>query len=249
MIKVSIITVVYNNRDYIQSCIESVLSQDYYNVEYIVIDGASNDGTIDIINFYKDRISYFASEPDNGIYDALNKAIQISTGEIIGFLHSDDVFNSDNVITKVVDIFVRNCCGIVYSDLVYVSKNNSEKIIRYWKSGSCKNEKIKNGWMPPHPTVFLKTEVFIKCGLFDVSYKISADYDLIIRLLFKYQITTYYLSEVTVRMRIGGKSNKSIVNVIKKSKEDYRILKNNGVPLPLKALLLKNIRKIPQLFF
>ena len=242
--KVSIITSVFNNKNTVSEAIESVLNQTYKDIEYIVIDGGSTDGTIDIINSYKGKITKFISEPDNGIYDGLNKGILKATGDIIGFLHSDDVYMDNTVIEKVVNKFYGGYDG-VYGDLIYVSKNDG-KIIRYWKSGDFNINKLKKGWMPPHPTLFLKREIYNKYGLFDTSFKIAADYDFMLRIL-KHNIKIAYIPEVLYKMRVGGESNKSIKNILLKSKEDYRALKKNEIG-GINTLIYKNISKLPQFF-
>jgi len=243
--KVSIITVVYNNKKTIKNAIESVLSQTYKNIEYIIIDGASIDGTVEIIKSYGNKIDKFISEPDKGIYDGLNKGINLASGDIIGFLHSDDVYTNDEVVKKVVEVFEKYNCDGVYGDLVYVSKR-SDKVIRYWKSGEFSIYKLKKGWMPPHPTLFLKREIYEKYGLFDLSFKIAADYDFMLRVL-KDNLKLSYIPEVLYKMRIGGESNKSLKNIILKSKEDYKALKKNRLG-GISTLIYKNFIKIPQFF-
>ena len=225
-IKVSIITVVWNNKETIENAILSVLNQVYPNIEYIIVDGQSTDGTIEIINKYKDKIDKFISEPDKGIYDGLNKGIKLATGDIIAFLHSDDEYFSNDVIEKVVRKFQQNNSDGIYGDLIYV--NEKDEIIRYWKSGEFSLEKLKKGWMPPHPALFLKKEIYDKYGSFNLEYKIAADYDFILRVL-KDNPKFSYIPEVLYKMRLGGASNKSIKNIIQKSKEDLRALKNNNI--------------------
>jgi glycosyltransferase len=244
-LKISIITSVYNNKTTISDSIESVLSQTYADIEYIVIDGASTDGTIDIVKRYEDRISIFKSEPDAGIYDGLNKGISLATGDIIGFLHSDDFYHDENVIEVVADTFKTHQTDSVYSDLVYVNKDNKDQVIRYWKSSDFSLKKLHRGWMPPHPTFFVKRDVYLEAGFFDTSFRIAADYDIILRFLGKHEITTKYIPKVLIHMRTGGESNKSLNNLIQKSKDDYRAMKNNGVG-NIFGLIVKNIRKIPQ---
>jgi glycosyltransferase len=241
--KVSIITSVYNNKDTIEDAIKSVLNQNYKNIEYIVIDGGSTDGTTDIIKKYQDKISKFISEPDNGIYDGLNKGIKSATGDVIAFLHSDDVYADDEVIAKVAKVFEKYNCNGVYGDLVYVSKS-SDKVIRYWKSGEFSIDKLKKGWMPPHPALFLKKEIYQKYGLFDLNFKIAADYDFMLRIL-KNNPKLIYIPEVLYNMRTGGESNKSLKNIILKSKEDYKALKKNKIG-GINTLIYKNLVKIPQ---
>lgn len=245
--KVSIITVVYNNKTYIEDCIRSVLSQTYKDIEHIIIDGGSADGTLDVIKQYKDKISKVISEPDNGIYDALNKGIRLASGNIVGFLHADDIYANDKVIDKVAYVFMKNSIDSCYGDLQYVKKDNINRVIRHWKSSEYEYRKFKYGWMPPHPTLFVKREIYDKYGSFNTEYKIAADYELMLRLLWKYKISTHYIPEVLIKMRIGGASNKSLKNLIRKSSEDYKAIKNYNAG-GIYTLFLKNLSKIPQFF-
>ncbi len=243
--KISIITSVYNNKETIAESINSVLSQTYDNIEYIVVDGASTDGTVNIIKQYKNKISTFISEPDKGIYDGLNKGIELATGDVIGFLHSDDLYQHNRVIETVAQTFKDKQVDSVYGDLTYVSKNDTSNVVRFWKSGSFSIKKLSRGWMPPHPTFFVKRKIYEKANAFDTSFNISADYDIILRFLGKYLISTYYIPEVLIKMRVGGESNKNLKNLFKKSKEDIRAMKKNGIGHP-SSIILKNISKIPQ---
>lgn len=243
--KVSIITSVYNNKSTIKDAIESVLSQTYHNIEYIVVDGASNDGTIDIINKYQDKISQYVSEKDKGIYDGLNKGVDLASGDVIAFLHSDDIYADENVIADIVKVFESTDTDSIYGDLVYVDKEDTSKIFRYWKSGEYTFKKLRNGWMPPHPTFFVKKEFYDKFGKFDLAFGIAADYDFMLRMLGKYKITTSYLPKVLYKMRVGGASNRSLKNIIQKSKEDIKALQNNDIG-GIHTIIMKNLSKIPQ---
>ena len=176
--KISIITSVYNNKETIEDAINSVLAQSYENIEYIVIDGGSSDGTLDIIEKYKDKISTFISEPDKGIYDGLNKGVSLVTGDVVAFLHSDDIYASDNIIKEIVEEFRSSGADGVYGDLVYTPKEDTSKVLRYWKSKKFDISLLKQGWMPAHPTLFLKKSVYDTYGKFDLSFKIAGDYDL-----------------------------------------------------------------------
>ena len=188
------------------------------------------------------------SEPDEGIYDALNKGIKLATGDVIGLLHSDDIYFDENVLAKVALLFEEKNVGSVYGDLVYVDKKDTTKVFRYWKAGEFNENKLRKGWMPPHPSFFIRKEIYDRYGLYDTDFKIAADYDLILRFLGKHKISTLYLPEVLVKMRWGGKSNKSLSNIIQKSYEDYRALKKNTFNNPLLILFKKNLSKLPQLF-
>ncbi|MBK3333194.1 glycosyltransferase [Persephonella atlantica] len=246
---VSVITVVYNGERYIEGTIQSVINQTYPNIEYIIIDGGSTDRTIDIIKNYEDYIDYWISEPDNGIYDAMNKGLESATGDIIGFLNSDDFYASNNTIEKVVKEFIAQKVDSVYGDLIYVNSKDTSKIIRYWKSKPYKRGLFKKGWHPPHPTFFVKKEVYEKYGVFNLKFKIAADYELMLRFLEKYQISSSYISEVLVKMRIGGKSNKNIKNIIQANIESYKAWKENGLKTNPILFLAKPISKIFQYKF
>ena len=235
----------YNRKDTISKAIESVLNQTYKNIEYIVIDGASTDGTPDIIKKFSSHIDVFSSEPDDGIYDALNKGIALSTGDVIGFLHSDDQYANENVISKIAEKFHDNSCDAVYGDLVYTDQEDLNKIHRYWKSNEFEPSLLKKGWMPAHPTLFLKKSVYDKFGKFNTNYEIAADYDFMLRIL-KSDISTCYIPEVLYKMRTGGVSNRSFKNVLQKSREDYKALKQNNVG-GYGTLFLKNFSKLSQL--
>jgi len=246
-VKVSVITVVYNNVDHVGDAINAVLEQNYPFVEYVVVDGGSTDGTVDVINKYRSQIAVFLSEPDNGIYDALNKGVSYASGDIIGFLHSDDLYAHSGVISSVVDYFHDYKINVMYGDLEYVKENEVDSVVRYWRAGSYSKMKLKCGWMPPHPTVYVYRSVYEKIGNFNLSYKISADYDYMLRLFSYEHVRVGYLPEVLVKMRLGGASNQSLSNLIRKSMEDYRALKSNRIGGVL-ALSWKNISKLPQFF-
>lgn len=246
--KVSIITVVYNNKDTIKDAIESVLNQTYKNIEYIIVDGASTDGTAEIIKSYGNKIDKFISEPDNGIYDAMNKGIALATGDVVGMLNSDDFYVDEFVIEKVVKVFEEKKVDSVYGDLVYVDSNDMNKVIRFWKSRAYRKGLFNQGWHPAHPTFFVKKEIYDKYGTFDLDFKIAADYELMLRFLERYKISCSYISEVLVKMRVGGKSNQSIKNILKANLECYRAWKVNGLKINPVKLLLKPLSKILQYF-
>jgi len=225
----------------------SVTTQTHTNVEYIVVDGGSTDGTLEIIKKFADRISKWTSEPDNGIYDALNKGIGMATGDVVGFLHADDLFAADTVLTTVARHLERQNVDSCYGDLLYVDKNDINKTIRYWKSSPFDSALLKKGWMPPHPTFFVKRRAYEKYGMFDTSFSIAADYELMLRFLCQYKISTSYIPEVLVKMRMGGESNRSLRNLLRKSSEDYRAMKMHNVG-GIFTLVRKNLSKIPQFF-
>ncbi|WP_353427870.1 glycosyltransferase [Polynucleobacter sp. MWH-UH19D] len=246
MLKISVITASYNNCGTIQQTLDSVLSQTYPIVEYIVIDGGSTDGTLKILDLYKSKLDVYISEPDGGIYDALNKGILHSTGDIVGFLHADDLFESDDVLDKIANVFNVSKVEAVYGDLVYVRKNDTSKIVRYWKSCEFNEIFLHKGWMPPHPTLYIRRSVYKRLGTFDTSYLIAADYDLVLRFFGKGKLFSSHIPEVLVRMRHGGISNKSVKTIIKKSLEDLSILRRNQIGGIL-TLISKNLLKLAQL--
>jgi glycosyltransferase len=244
---VSIITATFNSSETLEQCIKSVLEQTYQNIEYIIIDNCSKDSTLDIAKTHSEGISRLVSEPDKGIFDALNKGIKLASGDIVGFLHADDFYASTDVIEHVVEKFNISGADAVYGDLQYVSKNNTDKIIRNWVAGEFSRKKMLNGWMPPHPTLFIKRECYKKYGYFNLNYIIAADYELMLRFIIKNQITLSYLPKVLVKMRTGGTSNKGIKNIIQKSKEDLKALKSLELG-NFYTLIKKNLRKINQFF-
>lgn len=246
--KISIITASFNNRDTIEDSIQSVLSQKYENIEYIVVDGGSSDGTVDVVNKYQGRIAKFTSEPDNGIYHALNKGLKMCTGDVIGFLHADDMYANSMVLDWVVSRILNCGADSCYGDLLYVHKKDINKIFRRWRSCYYTDGLFKQGWMPPHPTFFVRREVYDNHGHFNTDFKIAADYELMLRFLEGNKISTHYIPEVLVKMRTGGKSNRSLKNLIIKSSEDYKAWKVNNLDGGLYTILLKNISKLPQFF-
>lgn len=247
MMKVSIITATYNSDATLIDTLLSIEKQSYQDIEYIIVDGASTDNTILIITNNSTRVSKLVSEADKGMYDALNKGISMATGDIIGFLHSDDLFAYPDAISEVVETFRENECDAVYGDLEYVSKHDVSHVIRHWRSGSYSKRKVKFGWMPPHPTFYMKRDLYSSLGLFDLSFKISADYDSLVRYIDKNNISLAYIPKVITKMRVGGLSNRSLINIMLKTKEDVQVMKANGLFWPM-ALLCKNLSKLPQFF-
>ena len=212
-----------------------------------MVDGGSSDGTVELLKEYGTRINQWVSERDGGIYDAMNKGVRMATGDWIGFLHADDLLAHSRIIADMLDVVVKTNADVVYGDLVYVQKDNSQQIVRYWKSEDFSLRLLPKGWMPPHPTVYVRRELFVKTGLFNVEYRISADYDFLLRLLSTPSIRIAYIPQIMVRMRVGGASNRSIGNIIRKSKEDYLALRRNHIG-GIGALLYKNLSKIGQFF-
>jgi glycosyltransferase involved in cell wall biosynthesis len=245
-VKISIITIVYNNRETIADAIDSVLSQTYPNIEYIVVDGLSNDGTVEVVKSYGSRISKFISEKDKGLYDAINKGIELASGDVIGLLHSDDIFYSKDTVAGIASAFKAHHTDSIYGDLLYVQKEDTDKIVRNWVSGTYCRENFLYGWMPPHPSFYVKKECYQKYGLFNTSFKSAADYELMLRFLFKHSISTAYLPEVLVRMRVGGKSNVTLKNRIRANQEDYNAWVVNGLQPKFYTRYLKPLRKLTQ---
>jgi len=243
MIKVSIITVVLNGRDTIKNTIESVVSQSHNSIKYIVIDGGSTDGTIEIINKYLDRISVFISEPDKGIYDAMNKGIKLATGDIVGILNSDDFYIDEFVIEKVIKEFDEKGVDSVYADLVFVNPNNLEKTVRYYDSSQFNPSRFAYGWTPAHPTFFVKKEIYDKYGVFRTDFKIAADFDILARFLYTHKISYSYMQEVLVKMRVGGVST-SFSSVWINNIEALKACKNNGIKTNIFKILFKYPAKL-----
>lgn len=226
---------------------QSVQAQNYPFVEHIVQDGGSTDGTVAVIQQLVNPSLSLISEPDKGIYDAINRGIARASGDVIGLMHSDDFFAHDRVLTMVSEAFSDPGVDGVYGDLQYVSADEPSRIIRHWRSGEYRSTKLRRGWMPPHPTLYLRREVFQRWGLYDTSFRIAADYDAMLRYLSKGGINLAYIPEVLVKMRVGGESNRSLTRIARKSREDLRALRRNGVG-GLGVLALKNLSKINQFF-
>jgi len=243
--KISIITVCYNSSKTILDTIKSLNTQSFYDIEHVFIDGLSTDNTLSIIKLNSKKSNIIISERDNGLYDAINKGILNATGDIIGLLHSDDILSSPEIISDLIEKIQDENLDGVYGDLQYVDKKNTNKIIRFWKSCEFKPNLLRKGWMPPHPTLILKKEVYRKHGVFNKSFKIAADYDFMLRIFKDSNLKFGYLPKVVTKMRIGGASNRSIKNIIKKSKEDYRAICSNNIGGFI-TLLLKNTSKIKQ---
>ena len=222
--------------------------QTYSNIEYIIIDGGSTDGTLDLINRYSDVVDIVISEPDKGLYDALNKGIKRATGDVIGIIHSDDFYTGPQVIQQVMELFETKQCEAVYADLYYVQKDDTSKIFRKWRSGQYHHGMFYNGWMPPHPTLFVKKNCYDQFGLFNLELGSAADYEMCLRLIHKHRIKLDYLPEFIIKMRLGGKSNVTLANRIKANQNDRKAWRVNGLKPRLYTLYMKPLRKLSQFF-
>ncbi|MEE4292247.1 MAG: glycosyltransferase family 2 protein [Cycloclasticus sp.] len=245
--KISIITVVRNNAETIKDAIESVLNQTYKDIEYIIIDGKSTDGTVEIIKTYGDKISKFISEPDEGIYDAMNKGVLAATGDIVGILNADDFYIDENVLSSVVEVFKKEDVDSVFADLVYVHPDNLEKVVRYYSSKQFHPGKFTYGWMPAHPTFFVKRDIYEKYGLFKIDYKIAADFELLVRFLYKYKISYCYMHKVLIKMRTGGVSTKNLKSNWVLNKEIVRACYENNIRTNMFKISLKYFKKLFEL--
>ena len=249
--KISIITITYNSAKTLPRALESVRSQTYGDIEHIIVDGASTDGTVEIIKNYSkgpsDKVPStkevrWVSEPDGGIYDALNKGIRMATGDVIGFLHSDDVLYSPDSIGQIAAAFESTKADVVYGDLQYC---NGDKVTRRWRSNAFKPSSLKFGWMPPHPTLYVRREVYEQVGEYDSWFRISADYDMVLR-IFTAGYKTHYIPQVLVSMETGGASNRDAKARLSKTQEDYFVLKKNHVGAGLLTVACKQLRKVRQ---
>lgn len=241
--KVSIITVVRNNKECIKDAIESVLNQTYKDIEYIIIDGASSDGTVEIVQSYKDKISKFISESDRGLYDAMNKGLALASGDIVGILNSDDFYIDNGVIERVVKEFEKSQAGSVFANLVYVKSDNLNKVVRYYDSSHFTPQKFAYGWMPAHPTFFVRRWVYEKYGLFRTDLKIAADFDILARFLYTHKISYSYMKEVLVKMRLGGVST-SFSSIWINNIEQLRICRQNSIDTNIFKIISKYPSKL-----
>lgn len=245
--KISIITVVYNNEKTILDAMQSVLCQSYKNIEYVIIDGESKDNTFNLINEYKDKLGYFVSEKDNGLYDAMNKGIQAATGDVIGILNSDDLYEDSNVISVVMKQFNNDPeLDILYGNLVYVKNDDTNKVVRNWKSKGYYNNFFENANVPPHPALFVKNKVYKEAGLFDLQYKLAADYELMLRIFKKHDFKSKYINKLIIKMRLGGATNQSFTNIFNQNKEILKSWKNNGLEAPFYLMPLRIFKRLTQ---
>jgi len=241
-LKISIITVSFNNKETIEDTILSVKEQDYPNVEYIVVDGASTDGTLEILQSHQADIGKMVSEPDEGIYYAMNKGIEMASGDVLGFINADDVLASPQVLSNVAKVLQDEANDSCYSDLVYVKPNQLDKVIRFWQSSPFQPESFSDGWAPPHPTFYVKKNIYEQFGKFDLDYNMGNDIELMMRFLERYRISTVYVPQIWVKMRLGGVSNRSIQNIFIQNKEIVRSARNNRVPLVVHDFIFGKLR-------
>jgi glycosyltransferase involved in cell wall biosynthesis len=246
-LKVSIITVSFNSAATIEDTILSVAAQKHPDKEHLVIDGASTDGTVEILRRHP-GITRWVSEADRGIYDAMNKGIAMATGEIVGTLNADDVYADDTVLSQVVDVFADPDVDACYADLVYVSPHDPKKVVRYWRSCDYCPGLFEKGWMPAHPTFFVRRQVYEKWGGFDLAFPRQADFELTMRLLAIHKIRSVYVPRVWVRMRTGGVSNRSLVGILKGNIEAYRACRKNRLSVNVLFIPRKLLSRIPQFF-
>lgn len=245
--KISVICASYNNEKTIKDTIESFISQTYSNKELIIIDGASSDNTLSVIREYNNHPNILCtSEPDKGIYDAINKGIKKATGDVISILGADDFFSSSNILSEVAKTFEKLNVDAVYGDVVFVAKNDVNKVVRYWQAGSFSRKKFLYGWMPPHVCFFLKKKHYDEKGLYIDSFKCSGDYELMLRMLYKEKVSCGYLNQTLVKMRTGGTSTKSFKARLLANKEDRLAWKMNKLKHYTFTVILKPALKIPQ---
>jgi glycosyltransferase len=243
--KISIITATYNSAATVRDTLTCIASQQYPNIEHIIVDGVSKDNTLAIVSDFS-HIAKTISEKDKGIYDAMNKGVQLATGEVIGILNSDDFYTNTEVLTKVAAAFNDPAVEAVYGDLQYVKADNTNVVTRTWKSGMFRKKNLYYGWMPPHPTFFVRRHVYEKCGLFNTTLRSAADYELMLRVLLKHNTRVEYIPEVLVKMRAGGMSNASLKNRLRANKEDAMAWKLNGLKPYFFTMWFKPLRKVLQ---
>jgi glycosyltransferase involved in cell wall biosynthesis len=245
--KISIVSAAYNSAKTIRDTIESILSQDYPDKEYVVADGGSTDGTIEILKSYGDKIKWI-SEPDKGIFDAMSKGVKMATGDVVGIIGSDDFYANNQVFSKVAAEMQKTGASSAYGDLFYVENENVTKVVRKWKSGEYSRENFLTGWMPPHVAFFLKKAAYDEFGVYDKSFKGSGDYELMLRMLYKHELSSCYIPEVLTYMRTGGNSNGTLKSYWRSNQEDRLSWKINEIEPHWYTLLLKPISKISQFF-
>jgi glycosyltransferase involved in cell wall biosynthesis len=243
--KISIITATFNSAATITDTMRSIAEQDHDNIEHLIVDGGSADNTVALVQAFP-HVTKLVSEKDNGIYDAMNKGIKLATGDIIGILNSDDIYTHDQVLSKVSTAFADESVDAVYGDLQYVDAQNTGRVIRTWKAGKYRPRLFYYGWMPPHPTFFVRRKVYAQAGVFNLSLRSSADYELMLRILLRHNMKPAYLPEILVKMRTGGQSNATLKNRLRANREDRMAWELNGLKPYFFTMYLKPIRKLSQ---
>lgn len=246
LMRVSIITATYNSARYLEDCIQSVIKQTYLNIEHIIVDGKSTDATLSIIHKHRNHISQWISETDRGIYDAINKGMAMATGDIVGVLNSDDMLDSPEVIAQIVNAFDDNMVDAIYGDLDYVAAEDTSKIIRIWKGREYNRNRFNYGWMPAHPTFYIRRSLTEKYGLYENHYYTAADYEFMARYLYKNRVKAAYLPMLIVKMRMGGESNKNFRQRLRANRRDYLAMKVNKIPFAFFVSILKPLIKLHQ---
>lgn len=227
--KISVITATFNSDATLADTLLSVAAQSHVDIEHIIVDGASMDGTLDVVRQHGERVSKIISEPDRGIYDAMNKGIKAATGDIVGILNSDDMYYDNDIVRIIADVFTNKEIDACYGDLVYVDRNNTEKVIRYWQSCPYKEGLLKRGWIPAHPTFYARRSVYEKYGGFDLRFRLAADTELLMRFIGRYKIRVEYIPHLMVKMRLGGATNKNMSNILKQNIEIWLAAKQNCI--------------------
>lgn len=243
--KISVVTAIMNGRKTLPRMLSSLKTQTYPNLEHVVQDGGSTDSTLDYLRTDGHPAMSLVSAPDSGIYDGINNGIKRAAGDVIGLLHADDHLASPEILAAIAAAMADPQVDGVYGDLQYVARDDDTRVIRHWTAGPYAQSRLKRGWMPPHPTLYLRREVFARAGLYDTTYRISGDYDGMLRFLTSGQVRLAYIPQVMVRMKIGGVSNRSFAHMIRKSREDYRAIRRHKVG-GIGTLIAKNLSKIPQ---
>ncbi len=244
--KITIVTVCRNAADTIADTLESVATQSHDDVEHIVIDGASTDDTLKIVEHYADTLAHVLFESDHGVYDAMNKSLALASGEVVGFLNADDVYMHQDVLAKVSATMADPAIDACYADLIYVDRAQARRVVRHWISRDYPPGLFEQGWMPAHPTFFVRKSVYARFGGFDLRYRLQADFDLALRLIRIHGIQTRYVPEVWVRMRVGGMSNNSIWNIGRGNLEAYSSCRTNGLNVSPWFIMTKVLSRIPQ---
>jgi glycosyltransferase involved in cell wall biosynthesis len=246
--RVTLITATYNSERHLADAIDSILKQTHPDIEHIIVDGKSTDGTVAIIRRYENRIARWLSETDRGMYDAINKGMQMATGEIIGILNSDDILASDDVVASIARTFEEKNIDSLYGDLEYVDAEDTNKIYRIWKGKPYRRSLFHSGWMPAHPTFYFKRSLLDTCGYYENHYFSAADYEFMARYLFKHRVSSYYLPKLIVKMRLGGQSNSSLYKRLRANRRDYLAMKKNKIPFAFFVSILKPLSKIHQFY-